>query len=93
MQVCTVVSGNVASTASGKPLQPVDAADQDVLHAALLEVGEDLRPELRALVGLKPHAEHLTLAVHIDRQPSAAIREPQPPAVSMRPAHTSASRR
>ncbi len=56
MHVCTVVWGKIASIASGKPFEAVDAADQDVLDAALFEVGEDLHPELRALVGLKPHA-------------------------------------
>jgi hypothetical protein len=33
----------------GEPGQPVDAADQHVLDAALLEVGQDLKPELSAL--------------------------------------------
>jgi hypothetical protein len=51
----------------GESLEPVDAGDQDVVDAALLEVGEDLHPELRALVGLEPHAEDFALAVHPDR--------------------------
>ena len=46
-----------------EPLQAVDAADQDVLHAALLEIGEDLHPELRALGLLKPHPEHVAVAL------------------------------
>jgi hypothetical protein len=51
----------------GESLQPVDAGDEDVVDAALLEVGEDLHPELRALVGLEPHAEHFALSIHPDR--------------------------
>ena len=68
MQVCTVVAGNVASIASGNPFSPSTQADQDVLDAALLQIGQDLHPELGALVGLKPHAEHFALAVQVDRQ-------------------------
>jgi len=68
MQVCTVVAGKVASIASGNPIQPVDAADQDVLCAALLQIGQDLHPELRALVSLEPHAEYFALTVQVDRQ-------------------------
>jgi hypothetical protein len=67
MHVWMVVAGNTASIASGNPFQPVNARDQDVVDAALLEIGEDLHPELRALVGLEPHAEHFALAVHPDR--------------------------
>ena len=67
MQVCTVVGGEDRLDRFGEPLQPVDTGDQDVVDAALLEVGEDLHPELRALVGLEPHAEHFALAVHPDR--------------------------
>src|ERR1700683_4925820 len=67
MQVCTVVAGKTASIASGKSLQPVDAGDEDVVDAALLEGGEDLHPELRALAGLEPRAEHFALSIHPDR--------------------------
>ena len=56
----------------GEPFEPVDAADQDVLDAALLEIGEDLHPELRALVGLEPHPEDLALAVDRDRHRQVA---------------------
>ena len=52
-------------------LQAVDAADQDVCDAALLELGEDLHPELRALGLLKPHAEHVALA--LDRDPEREV--------------------
>ncbi len=62
--------------------QPVDAADEDVLDAALPQVGEDLHPELRALVGLEPHAEHLALAVHPDRQRQITSASLHAPAVA-----------
>jgi hypothetical protein len=39
----------------GEAFEAVDAGDQDVLDAALLEIGQDLQPELRALGLLKPH--------------------------------------
>jgi hypothetical protein len=56
----------------GESLQAVDAADQDVLHAALLELGEDLHPELRALGLLKPHPEHVALALDGDPEREVA---------------------
>ena len=51
-----------------EPLQTVDAADQDVLDAAGLQVVEDLHPELRALGFLKPHAQHIAVAVQGDAE-------------------------
>ena len=68
MHVCTHVSGKTASIASGKPFEAVDAADQHVADAALAELGQDLQPELRALGLLKPHPEHVTLALDGDAQ-------------------------
>ena len=56
----------------GEALQPVDAADQDVPHAALLEIAQDLHPELRALGLLKPHPEHVAIAVDGDAQREVA---------------------
>ena len=50
--------------ASGNPFEPVHAADQDVADAAVAELGEDLHPELRALGFLKPHAQHVSRAIH-----------------------------
>src|SRR6266567_1665676 len=47
-------------------LQPVDAAEQDVGEAALLELAHDLHPELRALRLLDPHPEHVPLALDRD---------------------------
>ena len=50
--------------------QPVDAADEDVLDAAVREVVEDGQPELRALGLLPPDPEDLAVAVagDADRQ-------------------------
>jgi hypothetical protein len=66
----------------GESLEPVDAADQDVSHAALLQIGQDLHPELRALVGLKPHAQNFALPVHPDRQRQIASPALDSPAVT-----------
>ncbi len=46
------------------------------------QVGEDLHPELRALVVLEPHAEHLALAVHPDRQRQITSASLHAPAVA-----------
>ena len=46
--------------------QPVDAADEHVLDAAGLQLGQDLEPELGAFGALEPHAEHVALAVEVD---------------------------
>jgi hypothetical protein len=46
----------------GEAGEPIDAADQDVLDAALVEVVEDGQPELRALCFLPPDPEHVALA-------------------------------
>jgi hypothetical protein len=55
-----------------EPLQAVDAADQDVLHTALLQIGQDLHPELRALGLLEPHPEHVAVALDGDAQSEVA---------------------
>ena len=47
----------------GKAGQAVDAADQDVLNAALVQVVEHGQPELGALGLLPPDPEHLALAL------------------------------
>lgn len=46
-------------------LEAVDARDEDVLDAAVLELGNDLEPELRALGLLEPDAQDL-LAAGVD---------------------------
>ena len=55
VQVCTVVCGQVASTASGKPVEPVAAHDQHVAHAAVAQLGAHPGPELGPLDGLHPN--------------------------------------
>jgi len=55
-----------------EPFEPVDAADQDVLHAALLELREDLHPELRALGLLEPHPQDVAITVHRDPEREVA---------------------
>src|SRR5690606_28790628 len=53
--------------------EPVRAQHDDVPNAALLELGEDRQPELRALGGGDPHAENLFAPLdanadgHVDR--------------------------
>jgi hypothetical protein len=49
-------------------LQPVDAAEQDVVDAALPELVEDLHPELRALGLLEPHPEYVALPLDRDAE-------------------------
>ena len=66
MHVWTVVLGKIASIASGNPVSPSTHADQDVADTALLEIGQDLHPELRALGLLEPHAQHVAVAVERD---------------------------
>ena len=68
MHVWTVVLGKIASIASGKPVRPSTHAIRMSLHAAGLEVGQDLHPELRALGLLEPHAEHVAVAVERDAE-------------------------
>src|SRR6266511_489630 len=57
MQVCTC-SGRSHRSPLGSP-SAADAIDQDVLDAALLELAEDLHPELGALGLLEPQPEHI----------------------------------
>ena len=66
MQVCTV-SGNTADRL-GKALQPIDHGDQDVLHAAGLQLVHHLQPELGAFALLDPRPENMFLALAIKRQ-------------------------
>ena len=40
---------------------PVHAADQNVLQAALLQIGQHLRPEFGALGLLQPQAQHVAV--------------------------------
>src|SRR5262245_19792016 len=51
-----------------KALQPVDHRQQDVLQAAVLELGHDLEPELRAFVLFDPQAQDVLGAVDLHPQ-------------------------
>src|SRR4051812_39028698 len=55
-----------------KAFEPVDAAEQDVREAALLELAQDLHPELRALALLEPHPEHVPLTLDRDAEREVA---------------------
>jgi hypothetical protein len=70
--VCTNGLGEDRLDRVGEPLQPVDPADQEVGHAALLELAQDLHPELRALALFKPQPEHVALAVDGDPEREVA---------------------
>jgi hypothetical protein len=50
----------------GKALQAIDTGDEDVLHAAVLQFGDDLQPELGAFGLGDPQAEHFLLAGQVD---------------------------
>ena len=50
----------------GETLQSVDAADQHVADAALLQLVQHREPELGALRALEPEPEHVPLAVEVD---------------------------
>ena len=50
----------------GEAGEPVGADEQDVSHAAGLQVGADVQPGVRALGLLKPQAEHVALALESD---------------------------
>jgi len=46
--------------------EPVDASDEDVFDAAVLQLGDDLEPEPRALGLLEPHAQDLLAPLEPD---------------------------
>jgi hypothetical protein len=71
---CAPRSGKDRLERLREPFEPVDAADQDVPDATLLELGEHLHPELRALGLLEPHTQHVTIAVDGDAQREVAER-------------------
>ena len=58
-----------------EPVEAVDAADQHVTDAALVEIVEHGEPELRALALAPPDPEHLALALQrdADRQIAGAV--------------------
>ena len=66
MQVCTVVLGKIASIASGKPLSPSTQQIRMSWTPRCFGAEQHLHPELRALGVLKPHPEHVALALDGD---------------------------
>ena len=67
MQVWTMVSGQTAVIESGRPFRPSQTSDAHVLDAAVLDLGEDLQPELGALAAVAgPQPEDVPLPVHGD---------------------------
>ena len=52
----------------GEALQAVDHGDQDILDAAVLQVGHDPQPELCPFSLLDPQAQDLLAAVGLDPQ-------------------------
>lgn len=51
-----------------QPLQAVAHDDQDVVDAAVADLGEDLRPELGALAAVTgPQAQDVAFTLHTDR--------------------------
>ena len=68
MHVWTIVSGNTAVIASGKPKRRADHSQQDILGAASAQLVHDAQPELGALVLLEPQAEHFLGAIGANAQ-------------------------
>src|ERR1700689_1241521 len=59
-------------------LQPIADRDADVLHAGVLDLGEDAQPELRALAAIAgPEPEDVALAVdgHADHDIHRLVRD------------------
>lgn len=49
-------------------LEPVHASDEDVLHSSVLEVVQDVHPELRSLAFRYPDAQDLFLSVQVNAE-------------------------
>ena len=71
MHVCTIAFSPTEFTAFGKPFQPVADDHEDVLRAAVLDLGKDAEPELGALpvaVLPGPQTQHVPCPVGRDAQ-------------------------
>ena len=66
MQVCTIVSGQIASIASGKPFRPSTQQTSTSSIAAVLQLGQDRQPLLGALAFRDPKAEDVLDAEVVD---------------------------
>jgi hypothetical protein len=51
-----------------EPGEPISADEQDVLHAAALQLGENRQPELRARAACDPEAQNVSAAVDPDAE-------------------------
>jgi hypothetical protein len=56
MQSCTLVRGKAAWIASAKPPRRVDAGDENIVEAAILQVGQTAEPKLGAFALAEPKA-------------------------------------
>ena len=74
-----MVAGKAAAKASGMPFQAVGDGDQDVGHATVLQVVEDLHPELGTLRVLDPQPEDVPRAVrqHTECQIDRLVANPR----------------
>ena len=69
MQVWTMVWGQTVFDGVGQALQAVADEHQHVLDAAVLDLGEDLQPVLRALTAVAgPEAEDVPVPLDRDRR-------------------------
>ena len=57
-----------AGNGIGESLQTIDAGDQDILDAAVLQLGQHAEPELRAFGLGEPQAQKLFVTFQIDAQ-------------------------
>ena len=68
MQVWTIAAGNTAADRVRQALEAVADDEEHVRHAAVLDVGEHVHPELRALpaAGAGPQAQDVAAAGQVD---------------------------
>ncbi len=52
----------------GKAFEPIDTGDKNILHAAILALGDDLEPEFGPLGLGDPHTEEFFLPLHCHAQ-------------------------
>ncbi len=62
----------------GKPFQPVHTRNEDILNAPVLQLGDDLQPELRSFGFRRPHPQHILHPVdrHAERQVNGFVDDP-----------------
>ena len=52
----------------GKALEAIDTRDQNVPDTTILQLGEDVHPELRSLALANPQSQKILLALEVDAQ-------------------------